>query len=148
MEKFIELIDFAISEERKFYELYSRTAERVEDKGASEMLKSMANMEKGHEAKLKAFKEGKVENFETDKVQDLKIGDYLVDVEINEESSVQDVLIYAVKSEKKANDLYTDLSTVVGDPDKKEFLLALADEEMKHKNDLEKYYDDNINKEN
>ena len=148
MEKLNEIIDFAIEEERKAFELYSKTAEKVDDKGASEMLKSMADMEKGHEQKLKTFKEGKVEKFEAEKVQDLKIGDYLVDVEINENTSVQDVLIFAIKSEKKSYDLYTDLSKVYVDQDKKEFLLTLADDELKHKNDLEKYYDDNINREN
>ena len=79
MEKFNELIDFAIEEERKAYDLYSKTAEKVEGKSASEMLKSMANMEKGHEAKLKAFKENRIEKWESEKVRDLKIGDYLVD---------------------------------------------------------------------
>jgi len=32
-------------------------------------------------------------------VQDLKIGDYLVDVEISENSSLQDVLTFAIKCE-------------------------------------------------
>ena len=81
-------------------------------------------------------------------VQDLKIGNYMVDVELNDSSSIQDVLIFSIKSEQKANELYTFLAGALSDPAEKEIFLQLAKEEAKHKFDLEKVYDDKIYSEN
>ena len=148
MEKFTELIDFAIQEEIKANKLYRDASQKIDDKSAQEMLKDMAEMEKGHEAKLRALKEGRIEKIEAEKVQDLKIGNYLADVELRVNSTIQEILIYAIKSEMKAFDLYTDLSRVIVDADKKALLAGLASEELKHKNTLEVLYDDNINREN
>ena len=148
MQKLTELIDFAIQEEIKANKLYTDASRKIEDKSAQEMLKDMAEMEKGHEAKLRALKEGRVEKIQAEKVQDLKIGNYLVDVELRVNSTIQEILIYAIKSEMKAYDLYTDLSRIIVDPDKKALLSGLASEELKHKNTLEVLYDDNINREN
>jgi rubrerythrin len=148
MEKLTELINFAIQEEIKANKLYTDASQKIEDKSAQEMLKDMAEMEKGHEAKLRALKEGRVEKIEAEKVQDLKIGNYLADVELRVNSTIQEILIYAIKSEMKAFDLYTDLSRVIVDADKKALLAGLASEELKHKNSLEVLYDDNINREN
>lgn len=143
-----EIIDFAIDEEVKAYKLYERTAENINNNQLKAMLKEMADMERGHEARLKAFKEGKMEKIGTVVPQDLKIGDYLVDVEINDNSEIQDVLIFAIKSEMKAHELYTAMSKLFETDEEKALFTKLANEELTHKNDLEKVYDDQIYKEN
>jgi rubrerythrin len=143
-----EIIQFAIEEEKKAAALYEQTAERVNDKSLAPLLKDMATMEKGHEAKLKGFLKGKVQSIGETEVQDLKIGDFLIDVELNENSSIQDVLVFAIKAEMKANELYKNLATLYDNPEEKNLFLGLANEEAGHKNELEKAYDDYVYKEN
>ncbi|OGJ92299.1 MAG: hypothetical protein A2268_06100 [Candidatus Raymondbacteria bacterium RifOxyA12_full_50_37] len=142
------LIDFAIGEERSAFSLYTELAQRLSDQGSKTMLRDMAAMEKGHEQKLLDLKKGVVEKLETVPVPDLKIGDFLIDVKVTPESSIQEVLVFAIKSEMKANKLYTELSGKMESTEAKKLLLALASEEQKHKNDLERAYDDMINREN
>ncbi len=148
-DKLLEIVDFAIAEERKAYELYEKTAKKAgENNPVTPLLLQMAKMERGHEAKLNSFKNGVVPSLGTKEVEDLKIGDYLVDVEITEESSIQDVMIFSIKSEMKAYELYTNLSKLYEKPEEKALFENLAAEESGHKNDLEKAYDDYAYKEN
>ncbi|MFC1584302.1 ferritin family protein [Fibrobacterota bacterium] len=145
---FGEIIDFAIEEEVKAYTLYEETAGKTDDNSLKSLLTDMADMERGHEARLKAFKKGKIESIGSVQVEDLKIGDYLVDVEINENSSVQDILLFAIKAEMKAHELYTQLERLYAEPEERALFQKLANEELQHKNDLEKVYDDYVYKEN
>jgi rubrerythrin len=143
------LLDFAIREERQANALYLRAAEMIADKGARTLLLDMAAMEKGHERKLADFREGRLPALKgVGKVRDLKIGDYLVDVKLRLNSTIQEVLIFAIKGEMKSQSLYSDMAAVLSDPVRQEFMKALSEEELKHKNDLETLYDDIINKEN
>ncbi len=57
-------------------------------------------------------------------------------------------MIFAIKAEMKAYELYTNLEKLYTEPDEKALFTQLANEELKHKNDLEKAYDDEIYKEN
>lgn len=144
-----ELIDFAIREEREAHDLYVRAAGMVEDRGALAMLLDMAGMEKGHENRLMDFKEGKAPSLKSAaQTRDLKIGDYLLDVKLLKSSTIQEVLIFAIKSEMKSHALYTDLAGILQEPAQQDFMKTLAEDELQHKNDLENLYDDFINKEN
>ena len=79
---------------------------------------------------------------------DLKIGDYLVDVEPTADMDYQQVLIVAMKKEKAAFRLYSDMAAATNDESLKELLLFLAQEEAKHKLHFEIEYDDVVLKEN
>jgi rubrerythrin len=81
-------------------------------------------------------------------VLDLKIGDYLVDAELNPEMNYQEALMVAMKKEKFAFKMYTDLASVATDQNAKALLLSLAQEEAKHKLRFEVEYDEIILKEN
>lgn len=142
------IIDFAIEQEQKAAELYEKTAEKAKGSGIFSILIDMAKMERGHEEKLKAFKAGKDQNIGAEEVEDIKIGDYLVDIEITDSSSIQDVLIFSIKSEMKAYELYTRLCELYIKPKEQELFSNLAREELKHKSDLQKLYDDQIYNEN
>ncbi|OGS34678.1 MAG: hypothetical protein A2293_02825 [Elusimicrobia bacterium RIFOXYB2_FULL_49_7] len=144
-----ELIDFAISEEQQAVELYTAMAGRMSDKGAAQMLLDMADMERGHEKRLRDFNAGQLSTLNsTPQTRDLKIGDYLMTVKLRSSSTVQEALIFAIKAEMKSCALYTDLARIFQEPEKQAFMKKLADEELKHKNDLEILYDDFINREN
>jgi rubrerythrin len=78
------------------------------------------------------------------KVMDLKIADYVMDVEPSSDLDYQDALILAMKEEKAAFRLYSDLAAATDDEALRVTLLALAQEEAKHKLRFEIEYDDHI----
>jgi rubrerythrin len=83
-----------------------------------------------------------------EKVLDLKIGDYLVDAEMNPEMDYQQALMVAMKKEKAAFRMYTALAGAADDKNARTLLQSLAQEEAKHKLRFEIEYDDEILKEN
>jgi rubrerythrin len=135
-----DLIDFAIEEERKASELYAAAAKKAKTREQKTMLEELVTVELGHEHTLTQFKStGMFASL--DKIVDLRISDFLVDVEIGTESSIQDIFIYAMKAEQKAFELYTFLESVETDPKAKKFFTDIANEEKKHKFDFEIQYD-------
>ena len=102
----------------------------------------------GYKSKLEAVKSGKKLLNAEKKVLDLKLSDYLVDVEADKNLDFQAALILAMKREKAAFRLYTDLAGQTDDAGLKETFLGLAQEEAKHKLRFEVEYDDEILKEN
>ena len=152
-EHFEDFIKFAIGEERAAAEMYEKYSEIVGAASSKELLKSMAAMERGHEAKLKKILEkGEgVENSSLPKpgtIIDMSISDFMVTPGITENSDVQDVFIFAMKAEEKAFNLYTKLSELDLDAETKGLLESLAAEEKKHKLDLESEYETAFMKEN
>ena len=82
------------------------------------------------------------------KVQDLKLGEYLVESDDPGELDYQGVLILAMKKEKAAFRLYSDLAARTDDAEIQALLLGLAQEEAKHKLRFEIEYDENVLSEN
>jgi rubrerythrin len=75
---------------------------------------------------------------------DLKIADYLPKAEISENADYQEALVFAMQAEKAEFKLYKDLAAKIDDPEMKKNMLMLAQEEAKHKLQLEIEYDDFI----
>ena len=113
-----------------------------------ETFEQFAREEDGHKAKLLKMKSGDIPTIPQEKILDLKIGDYLVDIEANADMDYQDALIVAMKKEKAAFKMYTKLADLADNEQAKEVLLSLAQEEAKHKLRFEVEYDDVILKEN
>jgi len=142
------VLDFAIEGEEQAVKFYTVLASRAEKPWMKSVFESFAEEERGHKAKLEAIKTGDVDLPPPEKVQDLKISDYLVDVKPTEELDYQEALIVAMKREKAAFKLYTDLAKVAQDSKVKQLFLALAQEEAKHKLQFEIEYDENVLTEN
>lgn len=138
-----EILDFAIKNEEEAFTFYTNLASKVTTPGMSKVFEGFAMEEKGHKAKLLDVKKGKFLEPSEKKIMDLKIGDYLVDVEITDDMRYQDALIVAMKKEKAAFRLYMDLAEQVEGQFKDTFT-ALAQEEAKHKLRFELEYDSNI----
>lgn len=138
-----DILDFAIKNEEEAYEFYTNLASKVETPGMSHVFESFAAEEQGHKAKLLDVKKGRYLQPSEKAIMDLKIGDYLVDVEVTDDMKYQDALIVAMKKEKAAFKLYMDLAAQVTGEFKNTFV-ALAQEEAKHKLRFELEYDDNI----
>jgi len=79
---------------------------------------------------------------------DLKIADYMVDIEPSPNMDYQSAIILAMKKEKAAFKLYTTLASKMQDPELRNMFLSLAQDEAKHKLRFEIEYDDEIMKEN
>lgn len=143
-----EILDFAIKNEVEAAALYTDLAERVDRPHVKKVLLGFAEEERGHKAKLEAVKTGRTMLGSQERVVDLKIGDYLVEAEVADNMSYQDVLILAMQKEKAAFKLYNDLAQAAPDPGIQELFLGLAQEEAKHKLRFEVEYDEQIMTEN
>ncbi|MGO9117657.1 MAG: ferritin family protein [Desulfomonilaceae bacterium] len=143
-----EVLDFAIGQEQEAFQFYTDLSARMDRPWMSEIFKSFAQEELGHKRKLEDIKIGKKLLPSQSKVLDLKIGDYLVDVEPCREMDYQQALIVAMKKEKKAFKMYNDLAAVVEDGSLQAVFMSLAQEEAKHKLRFEIEYDDYVMKDN
>jgi len=144
-----DILDFAIKEEQMAADFYTALAEKMPRQQMKNTFEQFALEEIGHRTKLEAIKTGKKLQFSANKVADLKIGDYLTDVDTTRtDISYQEALIIAMKKEKAAFKLYTDLSEVATDEPSRELFLMLAQEEAIHKLRFEVEYDSNILTEN
>jgi rubrerythrin len=147
--KIEEILDFAIEREQEAHDFYMDLAKKMDRVGMKEIFTHFAGEELGHKAKLQRVKDGKKLLTPTStKIMDLKIGDYLVEVNPNEELDYQRALILAMKREKSSYKLYNDIASSTGDAEIKELFLALAQEEAKHKLRFEVEYDEVILAEN
>ena len=143
-----KILDFAIRQEEKAARFYTELAGKMPHKHMQEALLGFAEEEKGHKAKLLLIKSGKQMQAAEQKILDLKLGDYLVDAEPASDIDYQHALILAMKAEKAAFRMYSDLASATDDPTLKTALLGLAQEEAKHKLRFEIEYDDEFLKEN
>lgn len=143
-----ETLDFAIEREEIAAEFYTDLADKVEYPWMRKMLLEFAGEEQGHKKKLLGVKQGKRLISSSQNIMDLKIADYLVDVEPGDKVSYKDALIIAMKREKASFKLYTDLAEAAEDEGLKETFRALAQEEAKHKLRFELEYDKEVLSEN
>ena len=141
-----EILDFAIVEEQQSYEFYMKLAGKMEADAMRRVFEEFAREEQGHKARLQAMKDGKlsIASSAEENVPDLKIADYVVDVQPSADMDYQEALVLAMKKEKAAFMLYSDLAALVEDDAHKEVFLSLAQEEAKHKLRFEVEYDQEI----
>ncbi|MBN1825052.1 MAG: ferritin family protein [Candidatus Eisenbacteria bacterium] len=142
-----EVLDFAVKREEESERFYLEMAKRVEK--MKEVFEQFAAEERGHKAKLLAVKENKRLVAKSSKpVQDLKIGDYLEEKEATPGMDYADALVLAMKKEKKAFKLYSDLAASAESGETAELFRGLAQEEARHKLRFEVEYDDYVLREN
>ena len=139
-----EILDYAIDQEQQAADFYADLARRAEKAGMKEILLDFSAEEQSHKDRLLAVKAGERELTPEQEVLDLKISDYLVEVDASEDISYQDALIVAMKRERAAFELYTDMAAQVPQSKLKEVLQGLAKEEAKHKLFFESQYDDRV----
>ncbi len=139
-----EVLDFAIQREQESVEFYTDLAGRVSRPQMKEVFLQFADEERNHKAKLQTVKQGKTLIPAEANVTDLKIADYVVEVEVKEQMDYQEALIVAMKKEKAAYKLYSKLAALAEDEGLQQTFRALAQEEAKHKLRFEVEYDDNV----
>ncbi|MCU0661447.1 MAG: ferritin family protein [Myxococcota bacterium] len=141
-----EILNFAINEEHQAAEFYTRLASRAKHTGMRDTFLQFADEERGHKAKLVDILAGKrfLSPADEAKVLDLQIAEYTVDEDPNADIDYQGALLIAMKKEKAAFRLYTDMASLTQDPSIRSVLLGLAQEEAKHKLRFEIEYDERV----
>ena len=139
-----EILDYAIDQEQQAADFYASLAARVEKAGMKKMLLEFAEEEKRHKERLLAAKTGERKLTPKKEVLDLKISDYLVEVDASDNISFQDAMIVAMKKERAAFQLYSDMAEKVPDINLKQVFVGLAKEEAKHKLFFETEYEEHV----
>ena len=142
-----EILDYAINNEIEAFEFYTSLAAKAKSPLMKQALLNFASEEEGHKKFLEDVKSGKKVKLGGENILDLKIADYAVDIQPTENMSYQDILTLAMKKEKAAFALYTDLAEISKDPEAKKLFTSLAQQEAKHKLRFELEYDNVILKE-
>ncbi len=143
-----EVLDFAIGQEEQAHDFYMELAGKMQRGWMKEIFEHFAQEENGHKRKLLEIKSGKLLTGSSKKVLDLKLSEYLTDVEPGPEMDYQEALVVAMKKEKKAFKMYSDIAEATDDENLKVTFTMLAQEEAKHKLRFEVEYDDVIMSEN
>ena len=139
-----EILDFAIRKEEEAAQMYTDLAGKVDKAYMRKLFEDFAREEVGHREKLLQMKEGGLLLPAEEKVMDLKIAEYLEDVEPSEVFDYAQALILAMKEEKAAFRMYTELAEAADDENVRAMLLGLAQEEAKHKLRFEIEYDEYV----
>ncbi|NMC68974.1 MAG: ferritin family protein [Myxococcales bacterium] len=137
-----EVLEFAIAEEQKAHDFYVDLAGKVEKPWMKKALLDFAKEELGHKEKLLGVRQGKHLLPVQQKILDLRLSDYLVETEPHAGMSYQEALVVAMKKEKAAWKMYSDLAATTDDARLAATLRALAIEEANHKLRFETEYDE------
>ncbi len=138
------LLDTAIYREIASQAFYIAGQSRTGDPGAQALLKELAAEELKHSQWLKDFKEKGPANqdWHQEQVPNLMISEYLTGGDTLEGAGLQDTLLFAVKREQQAVEFYSKMSGIMREETARHLCEKLVNEELKHKQKLEKLYDD------
>jgi len=143
-----EVLELAIQREVEAYHFYMAVAERVDNPEMRQVLEDFAKEELEHKAKLEleVFKIGYIlptdnqlivpsnDNYNISNTDSLLNMDY------------KDILLLAIGKEEASFRTYINLLPTVHDQQSRETLLAIAEEEAKHKHRFEIEYDQLLKK--
>jgi rubrerythrin len=154
-----KILEGAIRIEEESYALYTRAQGMAKLPSSKILLRELAEAELNHKQKLIAIKEGSASVYwagvselgsETGEIEDLKIVDYMQDTTLSEDAGYTAILIYAAKREKITYEHYRSLAEgpfARYFPQAGELFSKLAEEELIHKNKIEREYDERVLKE-
>jgi rubrerythrin len=135
-----DVLDFAIARESEAHDFYVGLAEIVSEDNLREAISAFAVDELQHSIRLQAIKAGEAAFIE-DQIGSLGVAENTQEVEPYPEMTYKDLLVVAMKREKAAFRLYTNLASIAKSPELRDTLLGLAQEEAQHKLRLEIEYD-------
>ncbi|MFO8234232.1 MAG: ferritin family protein [Bacteroidales bacterium] len=143
-----DILDFAMNSEQEAVDFYNELATSAKSEDMRKVFNEFAQEEIKHKAKIRKIKEEGSYDLPKEKIQDMRVGNYMVKMDPSPDMSYQDALILAMNKEKAAFRLYMDLSTNTENTAMKELFLSLAQEESRHKLRFEIEYDEYVLREN
>jgi len=142
--QFKEVIQFAIEKEIHSFNFYTKASEATKYSGSKQLFLELAREEEGHRKMIENLDLEKTTYAKVEKVLDLRISDFMVEVKFRPDMSYDEILRMAMKMEELSLKLDNDLMDSSTDEGIKKLFAFLAGEEAKHKLRLEKIYDEEI----
>jgi rubrerythrin len=151
-----KILEGSIRIEEESYALYVRAQGIAKLPSSKALLSELADDELTHKEKLVAIMEKSESVYwagvselgsETGEIEDLKIVDYMPDVTLSEDADYPTMLVYAGKREKMTHEHYTSLARgpfARYFPQAGELFSKLAEEELVHKNKIEREYAERV----
>ena len=141
-----EILDYAIDKEKEAVAFYNDLSKKESISALAKTFKELAQEEAKHVKLLTNISKNQsaISSYELKKVTDLKVSDYLVEMEYTEGMLMQDILVMAMKRVEMAVKLYTNLAMGAVDQESAKLFKLLAQEEAKHKLTFERLYDDDL----
>ncbi|MGC9332893.1 MAG: ferritin family protein [Anaerolineae bacterium] len=142
-----DILQEAIQSEIESHELYTNAAQMVGTDHIKALLHDLAREELGHKAALERLLadpsgiQSQVRKLQEAHIEDMKIGDHLVAQPLGPDATFQDVCIFASKKEKQSHDLYRSLAEQ-STGEARDLLEAMAQDELRHKNLVEGWYEE------
>lgn len=139
---YIDILELAIAKEVEAYNFYLALADRVDTQQMRRTFEDLAKEELEHKAKLEleVMKAGKTVAVEQKPLRPER--DYILsDDESPLDMDYKDMLLLGMEKEEAAFRTYVNLAASVQDEESREVLLAIAEEEVKHKLRFETEYD-------
>jgi len=138
-----EILEFAISREVEAYYFFLALAGRVEDPKMRQVFEDLAAEELEHKAKLeleilktgKTLPERQIPPGRPESGYIISDSDLPLDIDYN------DMLMLGIEKENAAFRMFVNLIPTVQDEESREVLLALAEEEVRHKLRFQNEYD-------
>ena len=138
----IEVLELAISREIDAYHFYMALARWIEKPTTSKIFEGFATEELEHKAKLELeiLKAG--QKLPENREMPDPSRDYIISDDISmTDMAYRDILLLGMEKEESAFRFYIDLLSTVTDPQSRETLLAIAEQEVEHKLRFEREYD-------
>jgi rubrerythrin len=136
----------AIALEEESVTMYTIAANAVKNAPVRKRLLEMADQERGHRTKLEEMLTGNIRwairRSKAEPVTDLRLSDHLEAKPIDANADYQDVLLMAARREKASHDFYQAMAEMVDDKLAKSVFEMLATEELRHKYEVEKTYEE------
>jgi len=133
------IVEMCIDQEQQAIDLYSLARDQAKDDASRQKFQELVDMETEHKVALKKFE---IEKYLELPPADLKVTDYLMEPELKDNMTTQEIIILAAKREDKTARMYQDLADhFKSDKKLNTFFQMMADEELRHKHDLETEYE-------
>lgn len=139
-----EILEFAIGKEKEAVTFYTDLSKKESISSLQDTFRELAQEEAKHVKLLTGFSKNKaaIDSYEVRNITDLKISDYLTEMEYSEGMLMEDIITLAMKREEMAVKLYSDLETKAKDQEAQKLFRLLIQEESEHKLKFEKMYDE------
>ncbi|MDZ7372708.1 MAG: ferritin family protein [candidate division KSB1 bacterium] len=138
-----DILQFAISKEIQAVQMYSLMAKKAEFPHVRQLFEELAAEERNHRKMLQELDVSEIEGQDLTQFPEIRLTDYTVAQEFRPDMGLQDALLLAIQREEKSYALYQKLqSGVVGKV--RALFTFLAGEEVKHRERLQKLYEEGI----
>ena len=135
-----DILDYAIEKENEASSFYKHLAEHISKSELRETVENFAADEFQHKLHLEGVRDGEVE-LTPEEVGSLHIAEEIGQIKPREGMSYKELLAFAIKQEDAAQKLYSKLAQMTKRDNVRELFTLLAQEEARHKLNLEFEYD-------